>query len=80
MHYSDIPSSVRKPLVTAIGGFLAVIGVIFIVVPGPAFLFLPIGLAILSLEYQSARKWLKKSQQLMKKGAESLDRFIARLT
>ena len=34
-----------------IGGSLVIIGIIFIVLPGPAFLFLPIGLAILSLEY-----------------------------
>ena len=79
MHYTDIPSSVRKPLVTVLGGFLAFIGAVFILVPGPAFLFLPIGLAILSLEYPLAKVWLKKSQRLMKQGAEKLDRLIAKL-
>ena len=79
MHYTDIPSTVRKPLVTIVGGFLSFIGTVFILVPGPAFLFLPVGLAILSLEYPWAKEWLKKSQRLIKQGAVKLDRLIAKL-
>ena len=67
----------NKILITIGGGFLVLIGLIFILLPGPAFLFLPIGLAILSLEYAFAKTWLKKSQVLMKKGAVSMDKFVA---
>jgi len=69
----------KKLLITIVGGFLVFIGAIFILVPGPAFLVLPIGLAILSLEYDGARVWLKKSQKLMKQGAEKMDKFFAYL-
>lgn len=68
---------VKKLLITVGGGLLVFIGSIFILLPGPAFLFIPVGLAILSLEYEFAKAWLKKSQVLMKKGAVSMDNFVA---
>lgn len=66
----------KKLVITISGGFLALIGFIFILVPGPAFLFLPVGLAILSLEYEVAKVWLKKSQAWMRKGAVRMDAFV----
>lgn len=54
-------SMLRKTLITAIGGTLCLIGLLLLVLPGPAWLLLPIGLAVLSLEYPWARSWLKKS-------------------
>lgn len=71
--------SVKKLMITIGGGFLVFIGAIFVLVPGPAFLFLPVGLAILSLEYPWAKQWLKKCQRWMKQGAEKLDRLMAKL-
>ena len=71
--------SLKKLMITLGGGFLVFIGVIFILVPGPAFLFLPIGLAILSLEYPVARDYLKKTQRLMRKSAELMDKWIAKI-
>ena len=68
---------IKKWLITVSGGFLVFIGTLFILLPGPAFLFIPIGLAILSLEYEVARIWLKKSQKVMKKSAIKTDEFIA---
>jgi putative transmembrane protein PGPGW len=66
----------KKLVITISGGFLALIGIIFILVPGPAFLFLPIGLAILSLEYEVAKIWLKKCQIWMRKGAVRMDALV----
>lgn len=66
----------KKLVITISGGFLALIGLIFILVPGPAFLFLPVGLAILSLEYEVAKVWLKKSQVWMRKGAVRMDALV----
>lgn len=62
-----------------IGGSLVIIGIIFIVLPGPAFLFLPIGLAILSLEYIWAKVWLRRCQRWMRNGAVKFDALIAKL-
>ena len=72
-------ASMRKILITFVGGLLAFMGLVFVLVPGPAFLFLPVGLAILSLEYPLAKKWLKKCQRWMRKGAEQTDRMLGKL-
>ncbi|GLX82822.1 PGPGW domain-containing protein [Thalassotalea eurytherma] len=69
----------RKLVISLVGGFLTIIGTLFILVPGPAFLFLPLGLAVLSLEYPLAKKWLRKTQRMMRVSAEKLDRLIYRL-
>ncbi|QYJ84660.1 PGPGW domain-containing protein [Shewanella mesophila] len=66
----------RKLIITVAGSLLTLLGIALIVLPGPAWLLLPIGLAILSLEYDWARKWLKKSQGYMTQSAYWLDKKI----
>ncbi len=73
-------SKLRYALVTVIGGFLSILGAIFIVLPGPAFLFLPVGLGILSLEHEWAKGWLKHCQRWMRKSAVQADKWIAQLS
>ncbi|MFV7770401.1 MULTISPECIES: PGPGW domain-containing protein [Shewanella] len=63
----------RKTLITVFGGGLCLFGLALVILPGPAWLLLPIGLAILSLEYPWAKVWLKKSQQQMTRSASWLD-------
>jgi tellurite resistance protein TerC len=46
------------------------IGVALIVLPGPAFVVIPLGLAILSAEFAWARHWLRKVKQ---RSADFLD-------
>ncbi|WOT03824.1 PGPGW domain-containing protein [Shewanella youngdeokensis] len=67
---------IKKIVITIVGGLLTVAGVALILLPGPAWLLLPIGLAILSLEYPWARCWLKKSQKQMSSAARKLDRML----
>ena len=69
----------RLLMINIIGGILTLIGTIFIVLPGPAFLFLPIGLAILSLEHAWAKVWLRRCQRMMRKGAVKIDTLMTRL-
>jgi tellurite resistance protein TerC len=53
--------TVAKRLVLTIVGFtVLLIGVAMLVLPGPAFVVIPVGLGILSLEYAWARRWLAK--------------------
>ena len=66
----------KRTLRTISGGVCLVIGVVFILVPGPAVLFLPVGLALLSVDYDWAKVWLKKTQRWMKKSAVQTDRFF----
>lgn len=44
------------------GGIVLVIGIAMIVLPGPAIVMIPVGLAILGLEFAWARRWLRKAR------------------
>ena len=45
-----------------VGGSVLVVGIAMIVLPGPAFVVIPAGLAILGIEFAWARIWLKKAK------------------
>ena len=55
---------VRRIIVTVIGATVLLIGIALLVLPGPAFIVIPIGLAILATEYAWARRWLRKVRQI----------------
>ena len=50
----------RRIAVAVVGFTVLAVGVALIVLPGPAIVVIPIGLAILSVEFAWARMWLKK--------------------
>lgn len=58
--WARFPQWIRRVAVAIVGGVVLVIGVAMIVLPGPAFIMIPTGLAILGLEFAWARSWLKK--------------------
>jgi tellurite resistance protein TerC len=51
---------VRRVIVSVVGVTVLLIGVALLVLPGPAFIVIPVGLAILASEYAWARRRLKK--------------------
>ena len=51
---------VRRVIVSVIGATILILGIALLVLPGPAFIVIPLGLAILASEYAWARRWLKK--------------------
>jgi len=51
---------IRKILVAIIGFTLLLIGVAMILLPGPAILVIPLGLAVLASEFVWAKRWVKK--------------------
>jgi tellurite resistance protein TerC len=53
----------RRIVIGVVGVTVLVIGVVMLVTPGPALVVIPIGLAILSLEFAWARTWLSKLRQ-----------------
>jgi hypothetical protein len=69
----------KRLAITLIGGLLLVIGILFIVLPGPAILFIPAGLALLASEYAIARVWLKKYQRYSRQAATKADQTLSRL-
>ena len=52
-------SPVRRVVIGIIGTTILVIGVALIVLPGPAFIVIPVGLAILASEFIWARRVLE---------------------
>jgi len=67
----------RKLFLTLVGAIFVFLGILFILLPGPAVLFLPLGLALLSLEYAWAKSWLRKCQVWMRKSAVKADNGVA---
>jgi uncharacterized protein (TIGR02611 family) len=55
-----VPRPVRQVIVLVIGGTILLIGFVMVVTPGPAFLVIPVGLAILAFEFAWAARWLFK--------------------
>lgn len=53
----------RRIVIGIVGATVLLAGVIMIVTPGPAFVVIPIGLAILGLEFAWARRWLQKVRE-----------------
>jgi tellurite resistance protein TerC len=58
---------VKKLMIAVIGFTVLAIGVVLIVLPGPAILVIPAGLAILSIEFAWARNLLKRMKEKLGK-------------
>lgn len=50
----------RRVVVLVVGVSVLAFGIALLVLPGPAFVVIPMGLGILSIEFVWARVWLKK--------------------
>jgi tellurite resistance protein TerC len=55
-----------------VGASVVAVGVAMLVLPGPAFVVIPAGLAILGLEFEWARRWLA---YLRERGGEAAERL-----
>jgi hypothetical protein len=65
----------KKKLRLALGGLLALFGVVFFILPGSIFVLL-LGLLMLSYDVPKARDWLRTCQNIMSKSARKLDKII----
>lgn len=50
----------RRIVIGVVGATVLAIGLALVVLPGPAVVVIPVGLAILSLEFAWARRWLAR--------------------
>jgi len=48
----------RKAVVLVIGSSILAIGIAMLILPGPAIILIPAGLALLAAEFAWARRWL----------------------
>ena len=53
----------RRIVIGVVGTTVLLVGVIMLVTPGPAIVVIPVGLAILSIEFAWARHWLKRLRE-----------------
>jgi tellurite resistance protein TerC len=54
----------RRLVILMVGSTVVLLGIVLIVTPGPAFIVIPAGLAILGLEFAFARRWLRQIRNL----------------
>jgi hypothetical protein len=57
--------SLRKIIVAMIGGTVVVMGIALIVLPGPAFIVIPLGLVILATEFAWARSLINRAKAMV---------------
>jgi tellurite resistance protein TerC len=57
----------KKIIVAMVGGTILLTGLALLVLPGPAFIVIPIGLAVLATEFVWARRWLKRARGMVNK-------------
>ena len=70
-----------KLVMAVVGGLVTAVGVVMMVTPGPAFVMIPLGLAILATEFEFARRWLRWARAQAEKArlrAEALDPAVRR--
>jgi hypothetical protein len=53
----------RRIAISIIGGTVCLIGMMMIVLPGPALVVIPLGLGILGIEFAWARRWLGRVKE-----------------
>ena len=58
----------RRIVIAVVGTTVVLLGIIMIVTPGPALVFVPMGLAILAIEFTWAKRWLKKLRETISNG------------
>jgi uncharacterized protein (TIGR02611 family) len=71
---------VKRVIVSVVGATVLLIGIALLVLPGPAFIVIPVGLAILATEYAWARRWLKKARRVASDVVSGGDRTTHRDT
>lgn len=61
----------KRVVISIVGFTVLIVGIVMIVLPGPAFIVIPVGLGILSLEFAWARVWLRKIKKKSEELAQS---------
>ena len=74
--------TVKRIAILLTGGTVLATGVALLVLPGPAFIVIPVGLAILAIEFAWARRLLRKARGLLpnNNGSRGFPAFLVRHT
>jgi len=68
----------RRIALTVIGATVVLLGIAMLVLPGPGLLTIVGGLAILSLEFAFARRWLDRIKRTTRKAVNEVKRRVRR--
>lgn len=60
-----LPAGLRKLIVGVIGVTILLIGVAMVVLPGPAFIMIPVGLGVLATEFTWARRMIRRARVMI---------------
>lgn len=60
---TDAYRLLRRLVVAVLGLSVLAVGLALLVLPGPAFVVIPIGLGILAVEFEWARRWLRRLRE-----------------
>jgi len=71
---NGLSPGVRRIVIAIVGITVVAAGVVMIVLPGPAFIMIPLGLGILATEFSWARRWFRKARDLFKTARRKLRR------
>ena len=77
MHFDKVPQIVHKVILAVIGTTVVLIGIALIILPGPAFIVIPIGLAILASEFIWARRVVKRGRIFVKRARRAVKSKVA---
>ncbi len=64
----------RRVIITVVGSTVVLVGLALLVLPGPAFVVIPIGLTILAIEFEWARRLLLRARRLYENVSRSVKR------
>ena len=81
LHANPVLALTTKIVVAVVGILVTLAGVVTIVTPGPAFVLIPLGLAILATEFAFARRWLKWARakaEEAKRRSDAMDPAVRR--
>ena len=62
----------RRIVIAVVGATVLLLGLVMLVTPGPGLVVIPVGLAILSIEFTWARSWLRRVREKISDGSRTL--------
>jgi tellurite resistance protein TerC len=63
--------TIKRVVILVVGSTVLALGVVLLVLPGPAFIVIPVGLAILAVEFAWARRWLHRVREMVQRARGS---------
>ena len=67
----------RRVIIAVVGLTVLIVGILLLVLPGPAFIVIPIGLGILAVEFEWARRLVRRARRLYETATQNSQPGVA---